>query len=118
MSHRAKRSTSDELLLTQISRNGDRGSSGNISRQHNFGIFLTHPPVCTQYFSINTVLNVSKFGHFLDRRTQSLSTLKSLIQEQTGISKQPASEAGWHFFQKFVKKQAGINKQGELFFET
>ncbi len=25
-------------------------------------------------------------------------------------------QAGWHFFQKFVNKQAGINKQGGTFF--
>ena len=38
-------------------------------RQHNFGLFLAHPP--SHYVSINTILNVSKTGHFLDPSTQS-----------------------------------------------
>ena len=56
-------------------------------RQHNFGLFLTHPlcqrwysterqqnwpfPRPTHYVSINTALKVSKTGHFLDQSTQS-----------------------------------------------
>ena len=39
----------------------------HILRMHNFGLFLNHPP--THYVSINTELNVSKTGHFLDPPT-------------------------------------------------
>ena len=41
----------------------------HILRQHNFGLFLTHPPA--HYVSINKVLNFSKSGHFLYPPTKS-----------------------------------------------
>ena len=42
----------------------DRGHD-DLSHQYNFGLFLTH------YVSINTVMNVSKTGRFLEQSTQS-----------------------------------------------
>ena len=39
-----------------------------ILRQHICGLFIPHPP--THLIRINTVLNVSKTGHFLDPPTQ------------------------------------------------
>ena len=49
-------------------------------RQHNFGLFLTHP----LYVSIDTVLNISKTGHFLDPSTHYVIINTVLKVSKTG----------------------------------